>query len=283
MEIKKVYGAYFSGTDTTKRTVTYISEKIAKELGLELEVKDFTLPDSRKVPLHFDRESLVVFGTPTIAGRVPNLLVKYLKTIEGQGALAIPIVMFGNRSFDNSLMELRDLCIGGGMKVIAGAGIVGEHSFSTSLGRGRPDRIDFEQIDRFIDKILEILKTDEIKRTRFEDYKTQLMVTGQPGPDYGGYYMPQDRHGRHIDIRKVKPVTDMDLCTDCKICYHVCPMGAIDYNDVSKTPGICIKCCACIKKCPEGAKSFTDPGYIYHKTELEELYKRRAENSFFYV
>ena len=58
-------------------------------------------------------------------------------------------------------------------------------------------------------------------------------------------------------------------------------MGAIDPKDASKVPGICIKCGACIKKCPRGAKYFDDPGYLYHKSELEEMYKRRAEPSVF--
>ena len=44
----------------------------------------------------------------------------------------------------------------------------------------------------------------------------------------------------------------------------------------------CIKCGACIKKCPQGAKYYEDPGYLYHKTELEEMYTRRAEPEMFF-
>jgi len=36
-----------------------------------------------------------------------------------------------------------------------------------------------------------------------------------------------------------------------------------------------------VKKCPVGARYFDDPGYIYHKEELEELYERRAEPEWF--
>lgn len=279
MKVDRIYGAFFSGTDTTKKTVTHIAKRLAGDLILPLEIRDFTLPQDRKEPLVFEASSLVILGMPTIAGRVPNLLLPYLRAMEGEGCLCVPVVMFGNRSFDNSLIELHDLCIDCGMKPIAAAGLVGEHSFSTTLGKGRPDSLDFAEIDGFISRVESKLHT--LSDVDFSDIAGQLDLPGKPAPDYGGYYMPQDRNGKHIDIRKVKPVTDEDRCTDCKICYEVCPMNAIDYDNVTKVPGICMKCCACIKKCPEQAKSFTDPGYLYHKRELEALYKRRASNSFF--
>ena len=58
-------------------------------------------------------------------------------------------------------------------------------------------------------------------------------------------------------------------------------MDSIDFNDFSTIKGICIKCCACIKKCHTGAKYFDDEGYLYHKKDLEEKYKRRAEPEIF--
>ncbi len=59
-------------------------------------------------------------------------------------------------------------------------------------------------------------------------------------------------------------------------------MGSINPENVREYTGICIKCGACVKKCPPGAKYYDDPGYLYHKTELEEGYKRRAEVRLFF-
>ena len=42
-----------------------------------------------------------------------------------------------------------------------------------------------------------------------------------------------------------------------------------------------IKCCACVKGCPAEAKYFDDAGYLYHKSELEEVYARPAANEVF--
>ncbi|HZK33648.1 MAG TPA: 4Fe-4S binding protein, partial [Tissierellaceae bacterium] len=83
-----------------------------------------------------------------------------------------------------------------------------------------------------------------------------------------------------VDIRKVEPKTSED-CIDCKICAQVCPMGSIDYVDVSKLIGICIKCGACIKKCPTNSKYFDDVDYLRHKKELEDELKIRKEPELF--
>ena len=47
------------------------------------EAFDFTLPDARTSVKTFGPDDLVVFGTPVYAGRVPNVLVKYLHTVVG--------------------------------------------------------------------------------------------------------------------------------------------------------------------------------------------------------
>lgn len=268
---KRVSAAYFSGTGTTEKTVKAIAKKIADELCLKYEEWDFTPLFARQEPKKFEKTDIVIFGTPVIAGRVPNLLLKYLDTLQGNGAIAVPVVMFGNRSFDDALIELRDILEKAGMTTFAAAGCVGEHSFSRILGKGRPDSDDMEEILAFAKKVSEKIKSGDIK--------SPVKVDGVAFP-YRGYYQPRDRFENPIDIRKVKPKTN-DKCDDCKLCAKLCPLGSIDFYDVSKINGICMKCCACVKKCPKGAKYFDDEGYLYHQHELEEVYIRRAKNKFY--
>lgn len=271
--MKRVFAAYFSGTDTTKRTVSYIAERLSEKFNLKKEEFDFTLPSVRKEGKSFESDDIVVFGVPVIAGRVPNVLLKYLDTINGNGALAVPIVLYGNRNFDDSLLELNDILIKDGFKPVAAGAFIGEHSFSKILAEGRPDEKDIDIMKEFSQKIYEKLSS--------ENFDADMFVEIDCGTRPFVYYKPKDAEGNPIDIRKVIPKTEKTLCDDCKVCARVCPMGSIDYDDPSKITGICMKCCACIKKCHTGAKYFDDEGFLYHKRDLEEKYKRRAEPKLF--
>lgn len=275
MEISKVYAMYFSGTGTTEKIVTVIAENIAESLtpGKDIAVFDFTKPEARKMMHEFGRDDLVVFGVPTYAGRVPNVLLPYIKeSIKADGSLAIPVVLFGNRDFDDSLIELETLLEADGFMPIAAGAFVGEHSFSYELAAGRPDEQDMKSAVRFaVDAAVKIKTSD---REKVEPVVVRGETPIRP------YYTPRDRNGEPIDIRKVKPVTG-DECDHCGICAEVCPMGSIPKSDPTACKGICIKCGACVKKCPKHCKTFTDKNYLYHMHELEEMYTRRAEPEMF--
>lgn len=270
MEIKKVWAMYFSPTGGTQKAVQTVAEDVAKQLEIPFEVYDFTLPQKREEVASFTETDLVFLGTPVIAGRVPNVLLPYLDTIVGSGAYGVPMVSFGNRNFDDALIELRDIMEKDGFRTIAGGAFVSEHSFSYILSAGRPDAQDYAVMHAFADDIVKKCKSDFV-------YEAPAFVEGET--PIRPYFKPQDRYGKHIDIRKVKPKTS-DACCGCGICAEVCPMGSID-ADTFECVRICIKCNACVKKCPSQAKYFDDPGYIYHKEELEELYEGRSEPKYF--
>jgi len=271
---KKINTLYFSATGTTEKIITLIAEKITKCSNIksieEINHIDFTLPEARKQLTSFTSRDIVITGVPVIAGRVPNVLLKYLKTIVGNGALTVAVVVYGNRNYDDALIELKDILESDGFKVIAGAAFVGEHSFSNILAKNRPDEKDMITINDFAVQIY-----DKIKN-RKESYAVEI----SGNKCYMDYYKPKDGDGNYVDIRKVTPKTNAN-CINCKLCASVCPMGSIDFEDVSKLNGICIKCCACIKKCPAQAKYFDDENFLNHKCELELQYNERREPELF--
>lgn len=276
MKLKKVWAVYFSGTGTTRRTVELIAGDTAARLGLPVQSVDFSRPALRQETLRFSDTDLVVFGTPVYAGRVPNVLLPFLQEkVVGGGALAVPVVLFGNRNYDDALMELRNILITDGLRPIAAGAFVGEHSFSRVLGQGRPNAEDTAQMDRFAARTAELV-------SGLESAPQNPVAVGGQEP-IRPYYTPRDRAGNPINILKVKPKTDMSRCGGCGLCAELCPMGSIDPADVSRVKGICIKCCACVKGCPTGAKFFDDAGYLYHRHELEAEYARPAANEVFYI
>lgn len=263
---------YFSATGTTKKVVSGIANKILKNIGMKTTIKsiDFTLPEARKEPVSFTEQDVVIIGVPVYAGRVPNVLLKYLNTINGNGALAIAVVAYGNRSYDDALIELRDILQLNGFIVIAAGAFIGEHSFSKTLAKNRPDEKDMAIVNEFANQIYKKLMTQGKMYT--------IVVNGNK--PYRNYYMPEDETGSPVDIRKVTPKTNSN-CIDCKLCVSLCPMGSIDAKDVSMLNGICIKCGACIKKCPVTAKYYDNVDYLRHKHELEIQFNSRREPELF--
>ena len=276
MEIKHVWSVWFSATGTTQKVVTSLSKAVAEGLGADWQEYSFNLLPAREKELNFGPEDLVVLGVPVYAGRVPNLIMPYIKDkIHANGALAVPVVLYGNRNFDDGLIELRNLMRDNGFVPVSAAAIVGEHSFSKILGAGRPDGDDMALVAQLAAKTIEKMKGLEA---------TPEAVEVEGCDPIRPYYTPRDRHGEPIkDFLKAKPMTDPDKCVKCGLCARLCPMGSIAPADVSNVAGKCIKCCACVKKCPMGAKYFDHEGYLYHQHELEDQFAgRRAESKIFF-
>jgi len=270
--IERINALYFSPTGTTKKVVTGIAEQIFKKSKKDtiLHSFDFTLPAARKDSLYFNEEDLLIIGVPVIAGRVPNVLLKYLNSMAGNGALAVAVVVYGNRNYDDALIELKNILEDDGFKVFAAGAFIGEHSFSDILAKNRPDEKDMAVTSEFADQIIK-------KMALGHKIQTALVKGETP---YRDYYRPKDAEGNPVDIRKVTPKTNSN-CTNCMLCAMVCPMGSIDFEDVTKLNGICIKCCACVKKCPRNAKYFDDYNYLRHKHELEIGFAFRKEPELF--
>ena len=269
-----VRAMYFSATGTTRKIVTRIAGRMAEMGGFSLIETDFTLPQGRSEAPVIGRDEIVVFGVPVYAGRVPNVLLKYLSAVKADGTPAVPVVLYGNRDYDDGLIELRNILEGNGFHTFAAAAFIGEHSFSRVLAAGRPDDEDLRIADIFAVGAL-----NKYAICGADDLPHPVDVKGCD--PVRPYYTPRDRAGTPVSILKVKPKVDTEKCLRCGHCAEVCPMGSIDPADVTQFTGICIKCGACEKGCPAGARYFDDPGYVYHRTELELGYARRAEPDLF--
>lgn len=272
MNIDKVKAVYFSPAGHTELITRSIGERVAEKFGVTMEEQDFTLPENRREVTNYGSGELVVFGVPVYAGRVPNKILPDVENLfKGNETLAVPVVVFGNRAYDNALIELRNVLEDNGFHTIAGGAFVAEHVYSDIIAPGRPDADDMAEIEKFADAVAE-------KVTNAAQIPEKIEVAGtEPIPPY---YTPLGVDGKPTKFLKAKPKT-RENCNQCGICVKVCPMGSIDADDPTVVSGVCIKCQACVQKCPIGAKYFDDEAFLSHVRMLEENYLRRAENSLF--
>ena len=158
------------------------------------------------------------------------------------------MVVYGNRDFEDALIELRDIAEELGFIPVAGGAFIGEHSFATDtrpMANGRPDVEDMATAEQFGVKI-----RDKMKKMG--------SVMGMPSVEIPGNrpYINRDRSG----LADRSASTQDEMCTLCGTCASCCPVGAITVEDTVKTDNVaCILCCACVKNCPTGAREVADP------------------------
>lgn len=272
MKLKRVTVLYFSPTGSTAKVAGTIAEELAAQLELPVEQQSFTRPREREKEYSFTGEDLVVVASPTYAGKLPNkILPDFQGKLHGNGALVVPVVTFGNRSYDNSLAELCKVLEANGFRIAAAGAFVCRHAFTDELAYGRPGWSDSFEMKTFAKRI-----SDKVKR--LTDTVPPIQV---PGDAAAPYYVPKGTDGQPARFLKAKPQTNLSKCTNCGACVRLCPMGAIDPTDVSNVPGTCIKCQACVRKCTKGAKYFDDPAFLSHVAMLEQNFAEPRENEMF--
>ncbi|WP_022666819.1 EFR1 family ferrodoxin [Desulfospira joergensenii] len=257
---------FFSPTATT-RTVL---EKIAQGMGKPVaEVIDITRPDIRNRPVPDLTDQVLLIGAPVYAGRLPKVAADYFKNLKSSGTPAIPLVLYGNREFEDALLELKDILDRAGFSSVAAGAFIGEHSFSTEdfkIATDRPDNRDLERAYAFGQKI------------------STLMETAEKADDLASFDVPGNFPYR--ERKKMGPVEFIEVsdeCDECSTCVAVCPVNAID-----KTKGyatldpICIHCCACIKACPRGARIMKEGPFKDITRWLFDNYTARKEPQVFF-
>lgn len=267
MVIDKVKLVCFSPTGTTKAVLTGIAKGLAVK---DVESIDLTPAGSiEKVIPDFSNE-LVVIGAPVYAGRVPLEAVKRFKQLKGDKTPAVLVAVYGNREFEDALLELKDVTSALGFVPIAGGAFIGEHSFATAeidIANGRPDNLDLQKAEQFGVMVKEMMAGLDVIESGFE-----LSVTGN---------FPY-RDG--VNPMGFAPVVNHDICTKCGECVSGCPSGALSIAEtVTADVEKCIQCCACIKKCPVGTLSWTDDKIINIAHRLNANCQARKEPQFFGV
>jgi ferredoxin len=265
MEVKQVKLIYFSPTGTTQKVLQSIAEGIAVEDVAHI---NLTLPEGARQTIPPFSDELVIIGAPVYGGRLPVDAIKRLKQLKADNTLAVLIVLYGNREFEDALLELKNLAIELGFNPVAGGAFIGEHSYATKdvpIANGRPDSLDVQKAMDFGAKI-----KDKVTALQSPDVRMELEIPGRFPYEAGG-----------ARSMAVSPKTK-DTCTVCGTCAGVCPTAAISINgSVATEIELCIRCCACIKNCPTGARVMEDSKWKNIAAWLNENCSSRKEPQIF--
>lgn len=228
MKNEKWIIAHFSPTGGTKK----VADAIAAGLDAPVVEMDLTKEDVR-VPLG-DHDALIAV-LPVFAGRVPQISLERLAELKGSGQKAVAVVVYGNREFDDALLETKNALEANGFRVIAAAAFIAEHSIVRTIAARRPDAQDEALCRQFAKDV-----TAKLEKP------TSVSV---PGNDPYVELKPSPFH----------PTAD-ENCVRCGICAQQCPVCAIPLDDPSRTNNdVCINCMRCVQVCPVSSRSLPVP------------------------
>ena len=252
--MKKVTVACFSPTGNSKKYASLLAEKIDKNF----DILDFTKKENRKNDIIFSENDIVIFSAPVYAGRLPN--IHLFENVRGNHTLAVCIVTYGNREYDDALLELKNICENKGFCVISAGAFIGEHTYSEYVGANRPNENDILKIEQL---------AEYIKENEEEQYTKSLEVKGN---------YPYCEH-RAISLIP----QPNEKCSQCGSCVKKCPVEAIDKNTFLTDGEKCISCFACVKCCTKNARVVENPQFskLVEKLENHLRYVEKDAEIFF--
>lgn len=186
------------------------------------------------------KAELAVFAVPVFGGRIPTPATEVLSYIQGNGIRAVSVVVYGNRDFDDALIELNDILARQGFSVFASAAFIAQHSMLPSVAAGRPDIDDIADAEAFARGI-----AAKLASARSSDTASISDV------------VPGNRPHKELSAAGWVPAVS-EACTRCGVCAARCPVQAIPADAPNTTGAACFECMRCVKVCPEHARSLPD-------------------------
>lgn len=228
MNIEKWIIAYFSPTGGTKK----VADTIAAGFGTPVVELDLTKADA-SVTLGENDALMAVL--PVFGGRVPQISLERLSALKANGQKAVAVVVYGNREYDDALLETKNALEANGFQVIAAAAFIAEHSIVRSIAASRPDAED-EKIAR--------------------QFAADVMAKAN---DAASVQVPGNHPYAELKPSAFHPTAD-ENCVKCGICAEQCPLSAIPMDEPDKTnPDLCINCMRCVEVCPQKCRALPAP------------------------
>lgn len=137
-----VFEIVFSPTGGTQK----VSGLVAGALDKNTVTVDLTDSGLDFSAVSMTEDDVAVISVPAYAGRIPAVVADRLGMVHGNGARAVLVCVYGNRAFEDTLVELEDVAKHAGFRVIAAVAAIAEHSIARQFAAGRPDAQDAAQL-----------------------------------------------------------------------------------------------------------------------------------------
>ena len=248
MKYDKVTAAYFSPTGNSKKVANCIAETIGKEIeNIDITVMAYDA--------EFTGEDFVILSAPVYAGRIPNVARERFSRFKGNNTPCIIVATYGNREFDDALLEMADMFTEQGFIIKGAAGVIGRHTYG-EIQVDRPNKVDLEECCEFALKVAE---------------------SDKKWPEF---HIPGNRPYRDGVSKGSHHPTCNESCIKCGLCVRACPVQAID-KDCETVNDVCISCFRCIRNCPVGGKEIITENYKKIAADFTEKLKEAKSNNFF--
>lgn len=240
----------FSPTGGTEKIARIISRHWSDNT-VRIDLSDSRTDFSRCI---IDKEDQVLIAMPSFGGRAPAVAIERLKKISGNGAKCTLVCVYGNRAYEDTLVEMEDAAKESNFRVIAAIAAVAEHSIMPQYGAGRPDMSDKKQLEQFAEQIA-------------SKAEAAASIPGnRPYKKAGGAGLVP------------KPT---NVCVKCGLCAERCPVQAIDSLKFTADSKKCISCMRCVKQCPKNARKVNGAMVSIAAMAIKKACSARKENELF--
>jgi flavodoxin len=148
LNIDSVKLVTFSPTGTSKK----VAEAMAQAIQAPIELLDLTPPIAKTRDFEEFHDELAIITSPVYCGRVPYEVAYRVRRLIANNTPAVLVVTYGNRAYEDALLELSDIVSEVGFKPIGACAFIGEHSFSIPempTAHGRSDVEDLAKAEVF--------------------------------------------------------------------------------------------------------------------------------------
>lgn len=249
-----IHQIIFSPTGGTRR----VSEILCQGMGKESVVTDLCVKAAGIQLPDIHEDDLSVIAMPVFAGRVPALAVERLRMVNPNGARCVVVAVFGNRAYDDALLEMQDVASEIGFRVVAAVAAVAEHSIIRKYGKGRPDAADEQMLRHF--------GADIMRKAESHDCMMPQVPGHRPYKQGGQVPQPKGKRG----------------CNGCGVCATQCPADAIPLSDPKRVDTEkCISCMKCVSVCPTRSRGIGTMMTLIATQALKKVCATRKENELY--